>query len=158
LQAQTPKDGEMLVFHMASYLLDVICVRNIFVSMNLSWHVFELPMHVYFFILWENRYKRFYALICDEFIDRVHFIIFRKEFPRLTAEAKNMVSKVGHWYFEETNTYIKVFRATGAPHLLPIHVLDQLIVGEICYQTILQGYNATLLKERRELLYPMAFI
>jgi hypothetical protein len=69
-----------------------------------------------------------------------------------------MVSKLGHWYFEETNTYIKVFRATGAPHLLPIHVLDQLIVGEICYQTILQGYNATLLKERRELLYPMDFI
>jgi hypothetical protein len=36
LQAQTPKDGETLAFHMASYLLDVICTRNIFSGMNLS--------------------------------------------------------------------------------------------------------------------------
>jgi hypothetical protein len=58
-------------------------------------------------------------MICDEFIARVHFIIFRKEFPRLSATAKKMISKVGHWYFEETSTYIRVFGATGAPHLLP---------------------------------------
>jgi hypothetical protein len=42
LQAQTPKDGETPIFYMASYLLDVICARNIFAGMNLSWHVVEL--------------------------------------------------------------------------------------------------------------------
>jgi hypothetical protein len=76
-------------------------------------------VHVYFSILWENRYKKFYALICNEFIAQVHFIIFRKEFPRISVEAKKMISKVGHWYFEETNTYIRLFRAIGTPHLLP---------------------------------------
>jgi hypothetical protein len=101
--------------------------------MNLRWHVVELPVHVYFNILWENRYKKFYALICDEFIAQVHFIIFRKECPRISKTAKKMISKVGHWYFEETRTYIGVFRATGAPNLLPIHVLDRLILGEIFY-------------------------
>jgi len=64
--------------------------------MNLSWHVIELPVHVYFNILWENRYKKFYALICDEFIARVHFIIFRKQCPTILAVAKKMISKVGH--------------------------------------------------------------
>jgi hypothetical protein len=39
LQDQMPKDGETPAFHMASYLLDVIFVRNIFTCMNLSWHV-----------------------------------------------------------------------------------------------------------------------
>jgi hypothetical protein len=115
-QAQTPKEGEVLTFYMASYLLDVICARNIFAGMNLSWHIFELPVHVYFNILWENRYKRSYALICDEFIARVYFIIFRKECPRLSVVEKKMIAKVGHWYFEETSTYIRVFRATDAPH------------------------------------------
>jgi hypothetical protein len=38
-QNQTPKEGEELTFHMASYLLDVICARNVFVGKNLSWHV-----------------------------------------------------------------------------------------------------------------------
>jgi len=135
---------------MESYLLDVICMINFFTGMNLSWlHFVELPVHVYFKILWENRYTKFYSMICDNFIVRVHFLIFRKEFPRLSATAKNMISKVGHWYFEEIITYIRVFRATGAPHLLPIHVLDHLILGEICYQTILQGYNASLVKEKK---------
>jgi hypothetical protein len=119
LQAQTPKEGEVPIFYMASYLLDVICARNVFAGMNLSWHIVEFPVHVYFSILWENRYKISYAMICDGFIARIYFIIFRKEFPRLSVASKKMIAKVGHWYFEETSTYIRVFGATGAPHLLP---------------------------------------
>jgi len=75
---------------MASYLLDVICARNFFVEMNLSWHVTELPVHVYFSIL------STYALICDEFIACVYFIIFKKECSRLSEAAKKMISKVAH--------------------------------------------------------------
>jgi hypothetical protein len=88
LQAQTPKEGEAPTFHMASYLLDVICTRNVFTSMNLSWHVTELLVHVYFIIMWDNRYKKYYALICDEFIARVYFIIFKKECPRLVGSGQ----------------------------------------------------------------------
>jgi hypothetical protein len=75
--------------------------------------------------------------------------LFRKECPRLSKEAKGVISKMGHWYLDERETYIRVFRATGAPHLLPIYVPDRLVLGEICYQTILQGYNATLVKEKK---------
>jgi hypothetical protein len=72
-------------------------------------------------------------MICDGFISRKYFIIFRKEFPRLSVAAKKMIAKVGHWYFEETNTYIRVFGTTSAPHLLLIHVPYHLILGDICY-------------------------
>jgi hypothetical protein len=54
-QAKTQKEGEAPAFHTASYLLDVICARNIFDVMTLRWHVAKLPIHVYFNILWENR-------------------------------------------------------------------------------------------------------
>jgi hypothetical protein len=156
-QAQTMKEGETPSFHMALYLLDVICERNVFTDMNLRWHVSELSVHVYFIILWENKYKKFYTLICDEFITRIHFIIFKKECPRLSAAAKKMVAKVGHWYLDEFSTYIRVFGATVAPHILPAHVPDQLIVGEICYHAILQGYNATLVKEKKQAFIPYGF-
>jgi hypothetical protein len=105
---------------MASYLLDVMCARSVFTDMNLGWHVAELPVHVHFNILWENRYKKYYALICDAFIARIHFIIFKKEFPRLFATTKKMVANIGHWYLDECSTYIKVFGATVEPHLLPL--------------------------------------
>jgi hypothetical protein len=96
LQSHTPKDGEAPTFHMASYMLDIICSRNVFADMNLSWHVADLPVHVYFDILWENRYTKSYALICDEFIAQVYFIIFKRECPRLLLAAKKMISKVGY--------------------------------------------------------------
>jgi hypothetical protein len=127
-----------------------LCARNVFSRMKLSWHTSELPVHVYFKILWENRYKKSYSLIYDQFIARIHFILFKRECPRLSVVAKKMISKVGHWYLDERDTYIRVFRATRAPHLLPVYVPDRLEVGEICYQTILQGYNATLVKDKKQ--------
>jgi hypothetical protein len=48
------------------------------------------------------------------------------------------LTKIGHWYLDERETYIRIFRTTGAPHLLPIYVPDSLVLGEIFYQTILQ--------------------
>jgi hypothetical protein len=101
--------------------------------------------------------KKYYSLICDEFIARIYFILFKKEFPRLSTMAKKMISKVGHWYLDEHDTYTKVFGATGAPHLLPAHVLDCLVVGKIFYQTILQGYNATLIKDKKQAFIPYGF-
>jgi hypothetical protein len=143
---------------MASYLLDVICARNVFVQHELELaHASKIPVHIYFIILWENRYKKSYSLICDEFITHIHFILFKKECPRLSTAEKKVIAKVGHWYLDERDTYIRVFGATGAPHLLPTHVPDQLVVGEICYQTILQGYNITLVKDKKRAFIPYGF-
>jgi hypothetical protein len=68
-----------------------------------------------------------------------------------------MILKVVHWYLDERDTYIRVFGATGAPHLLPVYVLDRLVVAKICYQTILQGYNATLVKDKKRAFIPYGF-
>jgi hypothetical protein len=50
-----------------------------------------------------------------------------------------------------------VFRATKEQHFLVAHILDRLVVGEICYQTILHGYNATLDKEKKQAFIPYDF-
>jgi hypothetical protein len=123
-QAQISKEWEAPTFYMASYLLYVMCARNIFANMNLIWHVVDLPVHVYFSVLWENKYKKSYSLICDESITQIYLILFKKEFQILSTIAKKIISKVGHWYLDEHATYIRVFRATGAPHILPSHVPD----------------------------------
>jgi len=76
---------------MASYLLDVMCAKNIFVNMNLSWHASEIPVHIYFIILWDNMYKKSYSLICDELIMHIHFIPFKKEYLRLSVVTKKVI-------------------------------------------------------------------
>jgi hypothetical protein len=86
---------------MASYLLDVICTKNAFAGMDLNLHPSELATHVYYNILWENRYKKSYAVICDHFIVSIYFLLFKREFPRLSDEAKKVIVKIGHWYLDE---------------------------------------------------------
>jgi hypothetical protein len=142
---------------MALYLLDVMCARNIFFGMNLRWHVAELLNRVYFSVLWKNRYKKYYSVICNEFIIQIDFILFKKECPKVLVVAKKLISKVGHWYLDEHATYIRVFGATRAPHILPAHVPDRLVIREICYQTIFQGYNATLVKDKKQVFIPYEF-
>jgi hypothetical protein len=100
-QAQTPKEGDTPAFYMALYLLDIICARNAFAGINLNWHPSELAVHVYFSILWENKYKKSYAVIYDHFIAPIYFFLFRKECPRLSDEAKKVIVKIGHWYLDE---------------------------------------------------------
>jgi hypothetical protein len=43
------------------------------------------------------------------------------------------------------------------PHILLVHVPDRLVVGEIFYQTILQGYNASLVKDKKRAIIPYGF-
>jgi hypothetical protein len=90
------KEGYTPAFYMALYLLDVIYARNTFVWMNLNWHPLELAVHVYYNILWENRYKKSYVVICYHFIAPVYFLLFKIECPRLSNEAKKIIVKIGH--------------------------------------------------------------
>jgi hypothetical protein len=83
--------------------------------------------------------------------------LFKKECPRLSDAEKRVVSKVVHWYLDERDTYIRVFGATGALHMLTIYVPNQLVLGKICYHTILQGYNATLVKDKKWAFIPYGF-
>jgi hypothetical protein len=122
-QDQVLKEGDTPAFYMASYLLDVICARNTFSGMNLNWHSSELAVHVYFNILWENRYKKSYVVIYDQFIAHIYFFLFRKECPRLSDEAKKVIAKIGHWYLDERETYIRIFVPQGHPTYYPFMFL-----------------------------------
>jgi hypothetical protein len=65
-----------------------------------------------------------------------------------------MISKVGHWYLDERDTYIRVFGVTEEPHILPDHVSNHILVGKIHYQAILQGYKSTLVKDKKRAFIP----
>jgi hypothetical protein len=115
-EAQNPKTRETPAFYMASYLLNVICARNVFPGLSIRWNISEFPVHFYFIILWENKYKRSIALICDGFICRVYSLIFKQSCPRLSEAAKKVIAKIGHWYLEEKIRYTIFFGSIGEPH------------------------------------------
>jgi len=64
---------------------------------------------------------------------------------------------MGHCYLEEKNTYVWIFGATGALDFHPAYVSDCLMLGEIWYETILQGFNASLIKDKKRDFIPYGF-
>jgi hypothetical protein len=113
-------------------------------------------MHVYFQMLWENKYKKYYRLIRVYFLSQLYFIIFHKECLRVTDRAKKMINYIGDLYLEEDFTCIKIYGATMSPHIFPKYVKYRFDVGEIASQTILQGFNTTFLMEEK--IIPYGFI
>jgi len=75
----------------------------------------------------------------------------------LSTTTNKIILNIGHWYLDKHTTYIRVFEATEEFHLIHYHVLYRLIVGEILYQTILQRYNATLVKDQKQNFIPYDF-
>jgi hypothetical protein len=138
---------------MASYFLNVVCARNSFLGIHIYWNYLEVPMHVYFLMLWENKYKKYYRLICVSFLSQLYFVIFRKECLRVTDHTKKMINYIGDWYLEDNFTYIKIYDETMSPHIFPKYVQHRLDVGEISSQTILQGFNTTFIIEKKVIPY-----
>jgi hypothetical protein len=64
---------------------------------------------------------------------------------------------IGNQCMEEKHTYIHIYGATIPPHLFSVYVPNRLVVGEICYQFIMKGSNASLAKEKKIVFIPYGF-
>ena len=115
--------------------------------MGWSW-VLPVPhVHIYHSELWDSNYvARFYD-ICESFLDRVYFLIFKKEAPAFSPKAKSLIATMGYWYVGESFTYIRVYGINDA-HMLPKVVPDRLVLEEISFQTITEGIYKNVLHQR----------
>ena len=84
-------------------------------------------VHIYHSDLWDTNYvTRFYD-ICESFLGRVYFLIFNKEAPTFSPEAKTLIATIGDWYVGESFTYIRIF-GSNAAHMLPKFVHERLVL------------------------------
>jgi hypothetical protein len=105
----------------------------------------ETSVHVYCQAMWENKYKRNYAQLCDYFIALLYkFFFFCNECLGLSKDPMRLLRSICNWYLQEDYTYSRIYGVIAPPHLLPKYVPNRLILRKIAYQTILQGFNATL--------------
>ena len=68
----------------------------------------------------------------------VYFLIFNKEAPAFSQEAKSLIATMGDWYVGESFTYIRVY-GNNAAHMLPKVMRDMLVLEEISFQTVTEG-------------------
>ena len=97
--------------------------------MGWNWVLPAPPVHIYHSELWDTNYvTRFYD-IYESFLGRVYFLIFNKETPTFSPEAKTLIDTMGYWYVSESFAYIRIF-GSNAAHMLPKVVPDRLVQGK----------------------------
>jgi hypothetical protein len=122
---------------MSSYLLDVICsATNHFIGMGWDWNPTIFPIHVYYFQLWEDSYRRNFYDICEYFLVPLYVMIYKQKPLRISTKAMKYIKDIGDWYIGRYFTYIRVYGCASATHLLPRYIPDKLMIREISYQTV----------------------
>jgi len=132
-QIEYPKGMKNPSFYMSSYLIDTICATNYFFSFNWAWTLDQIPIHVYFFQLWEDNCKENFYDLCDYFLTSLYKSIFGYYPHRISPWSIKSLKIIGDWYMRKCYTYVRIFGATGPPHMLPKYVPNKLLVREIAY-------------------------
>lgn len=77
-------------------------------------------------------------------------MLYDKDAPRFSPEAKVDILPIARWFKEELFTYVRVFGSLAFPHVLPLYVPDKLMAQEIAYQICGEGSLTKDLKEKKE--------
>jgi hypothetical protein len=77
-------------------------------------------------------------------------LVFSKECPRFSKESTRLIKNVGSWYLQEDYTHLRIYGVTTSPHIIPKYVPNRLTSGETVYNTIFQGFNASLAKDENK--------
>ena len=82
-------------FYMSTYIMDVICANMEFPSLEWKWEPSLPSVHVYYKMLWENKYKEDYDQICNKFFPSLYDALFGEEIPCLSPAGQALVKELG---------------------------------------------------------------
>ena len=85
-----------------------MCASREYPSLGWKWNPNILSIHVYCKILWENKYKEDYELICNGLFATIYQILFCEEAPCLSPEGKRIVKEYVDWYMTPNGVYIRI--------------------------------------------------
>ena len=107
LDIQLKKAQKEHQFYMSSYLLDVMCASWEYPSLGWKWKPYSLSIHVYCKMLWDNKYKEDYELICNGLFATIYQILFGEEAPCLSPEGH--AKEYEDWYMTLDGVHISFF-------------------------------------------------
>ena len=95
-----------------------MCASLDFPSLGWKWEPNLLSVHVYWKMLWDNKYKEDYELIFNVLFSTLYQFIFGEEAPCLSPEGKNIVKEYGDLYMTLDRVYIRIVGNTKPLHWL----------------------------------------
>ena len=78
--------------------------------------------------LFDCNYRGFMARFSDHFISSMYKIIFELDPPCMSQEVMYALLNIVDWYGSPDGTFIKMYNAEKAPHLLSNFSTDKLVM------------------------------
>ena len=72
-------------FYMSTYLMDVMCANLEFPSLEWKWEPSLPSIHVYYKMIWKNKYKEDYDQVCNKVFHTLYQVLFKEEIPCLST-------------------------------------------------------------------------
>jgi hypothetical protein len=117
--------------------------------MGWTWQPTHPTIHIYYQVLREHKYTIEYQNIYEHFLATLYEFILCTLAPCMTDKTTVIIKRIGNWYPMEHGTYIRVYRAMEAPHLLPRFVLDKLVLQEVAYQTVIHRFGGIIYRYKK---------
>lgn len=136
---------------MSSYLMEACCAHNHFPKMKWTWNPREAPIHLYCNQMWDCTYMSNYEQICNNFLIPLHHFLTGTITCCMFENARVVLSEIGDWFVTKKFTYIRIYGATKAPHLLPKIVTEHMVLTKIIYQTYCHGMGSVFHRKRSHL-------
>jgi hypothetical protein len=73
----------------------------------------------------------------------------------MTEKAIVFINRIWDWYLMEHDTYIKIYRARKAPHLLPRFVPEELVLQEVAYQIMINRVWEVFYQDNKSIWTPL---
>jgi hypothetical protein len=147
--------GSFPSFHMASYLLDIMCIAHKYPNMRWIFLPTDVVIHIYCKVIWEHKYRTYYQRICEDFLAPLYKFSFFTSPHCMKDKAIEVIIRIGDWYLMEHDTYIRIYGAMKPPHLPPRFVPHKLVLQEVTYQTIIHGVRGMLYRSNKAIRPPL---
>ena len=82
-------------FFFSAFVIDVFYTDFQYPNLGWNWTLSAPPVPIYHAEMWDTNYvPRFYD-ICEKFLGRIYFLIFKKEALAFSTKAKNLIATMG---------------------------------------------------------------
>ena len=92
--------------------MNVMCASLEFPTLGFKWEPNLLSVHVYCKMLWENKYKKDYELICNGLFSALYQVLSNEEAPCFSSKGQKIVKEYGDWYMTLDRVYIRIVGST----------------------------------------------
>lgn len=118
---------------MSAYILDAVCAHQQSPYLGWAWTPSESSVYTYCRLFSKCSFYGVIIQFSNHFVTLVYKIIFKQDPPCMSHATIESLIDIANWYASPLGTFIQMYIAEKALHVLPKFLMDKLVMQEVSY-------------------------